>query len=369
MEREEKGWAGGRPAGNEHGAVARAPVARPYYSAVPSPRILLIRFSSLGDVLLTTPLIRALRARHPTATLSALTKQSWAPLLSANPHLDEVISVAPGQSLVPLARALRSARFTSLLDLHGSVRTRVLRLLVPGAWTSFDARRGPRRELIREHRDTYSDQVPVAERYFEAAAALDVSPDGRPAELFTSPAAEARAGAWRARVGLTDEAPLVALIPGAAHATKRWPIRHWRRLASSLARRGYAVAVVGSGGDRILAAEIATSAGRRAASAAGDLDLQASGALLRQASAAVSGDTGPMHLATAVGTPVVALYGPTVAQFGFFPYRAEAAVLERSLPCRPCSTKGSARCPLGHHQCMEEIVPDEVLARLAGFGL
>lgn len=340
-----------------------------YYSGVPSPRILIVRFSSLGDVLLTTPLIRALRARHPAATLSALTKQSWAPLLSANPHLDEVIAVAPGQSLVPLARALRSARFTALLDLHGSVRTRVLRLLVPGTWTGFDARRRFRRELVREHQDRYPDRVPVAERYFEAAAALDVRPDGGPAELFTSPAAEARAEAWLGRVGFEDEAPLIALCPGAAHATKRWPVRHWRRLASTLARQGCNVAVVGSGGDRILAAEIATSAGRRAASAAGDLDLQASGALLRRSRAVVSGDTGPMHLATAVGVPVVALFGPTVEQFGFFPYRARAAVLQRDLPCRPCSTKGSPRCPLGHHQCLEEIMPEEVVARLTGFGL
>jgi heptosyltransferase-2 len=349
--------------------MAYLPILLTYISRVPSPRILLVRFSSLGDVLLVTPLIRALRARHPAATLSALTKQSWAPLLSANPHLDEVIAVAPGQSLVPLARALRGARFTHLLDLHGSVRTRVLRLLVPGAWSGFDARRGPRRQLIREHRDAYVDRVPVPERYFEAASALDVRPDGGPAELFTSPAAEARAEAWLARVGFDSEAPLVALIPGAAHATKRWPVRHWRRLASDLVRRGCSVTVVGSSGDRILAAEIATSAGRKAASAAGDLDLQASGALLRRARAVVSGDTGPMHLATAVGTSVVALFGPTVEQFGFFPYRARAAVLERPLPCRPCSSKGSPHCPLGHHHCMEEIVPDEVLSCLTSLGL
>lgn len=341
----------------------------PYIAAVASPRILLIRFSSLGDVLLTTPLIRVLRARHPAATLSALTKQAWAPLLSANPHLDEVIAVAPGQSLVPLARALRAARFTHLVDLHGSVRTRVLRLLVPGSWGGFDARRGPRRRLIRDHQDEYADRVPVAERYFEAATALDVRPDGGPAELFASPAAEARAEAWLARTGIDRDAPLIALIPGAAHATKRWPVRHWRRLASELVRRGCAVAVVGGSGDRLLAAEIATSAGRRAASAAGELDLQASGALLRRARAAVSGDTGPMHLAAAVGTPVVALFGPTVEQFGFFPYRAEAAVLERPLPCRPCSSKGGPACPLGHHQCMEEIVPEDVLSRLTEFGL
>ncbi|MBK6781335.1 MAG: lipopolysaccharide heptosyltransferase II [Gemmatimonadetes bacterium] len=333
-----------------------------------SPRILLVRFSSLGDVVLTTPLIRALRARHPAATLSALTKQGWAPLLSANPHLDEVISVAPGQSLVPLARALRAARYTHLLDLHGSVRTRVLRLLVPGPWTGFDARRGPRQRLIRQHEDRYPDRVPVAERYFEAAAALDVVPDGGPAELFVSPAAEARAEAWLLRVGLDLDAPLAVLIPGAAHATKRWPVRHWRRLASDLVRRGWRVALLGGGGDRVVAAEIATAAGRRAASSAGELDLQASGALLRRAAVAVSGDTGPMHLATAVGTPVVALFGPTVEQFGFFPYRGRATVLERPMPCRPCSSKGGPRCPLTHHQCMEEMMPDLVLGRALELG-
>jgi heptosyltransferase-2 len=332
-----------------------------------APRILLVRFSSLGDVLLTTPLIRALRTRHPAATISVLTKQAWAPLLSANPHLDEVIAVAPGQSLVPLARALRAARFSHLLDLHGSVRTRVLRLLVPGSWTGFDARRRARQTLIRTHRDTYRDQVPVPERYFEAARDLDVAPDGRPAELFTSPAAEARAEAWLARVGLEVDQHLVVLAPGSAHASKRWPVRHWRRLASELARRGFHIALVGGAADRVVAAEIAASAGSRAASAAGELDLQASGALVRRAMVTISGDTGPMHLATAVNTSVVALFGPTVEQFGFFPYQAEAVVLQRDLPCRPCTSKGGPRCPLDHHRCLEEILPEEVMQRLLEF--
>jgi len=334
---------------------------------MPSPRILLVRFGSLGDVLLTTPLIRVLRARHPAATISAVTKQVWAPLLSANPHLDEVVAVAPGQSLVPLARALRSARYTHLLDLHGSVRTRVLRLLVPGAWSGFDARRRARLALIRTHRDIYPDRAPVPERYFGAAHSLGVSPDGRPAELFTSPAAEARAEAWLARAGLDGDRPLIALAPGAAHATKRWPARHWRQLATDLARRAFSVAVIGGPADRLVAEEIAAEAGSRAASAAGELDLQASGALLRRARAAVTGDTGPMHIAAGVGTPVVALFGPTVEPFGFFPYRARAVVLERHLPCRPCSSKGGPRCPLGHHRCLEDIAPAEVLKRLLEF--
>jgi heptosyltransferase-2 len=251
-----------------------------------------------------------------------------------------------------------------MLDLHGSVRTRVLRLLVPGTWSGYDARRRARLTLIRTHRDVYADRMPVPERYFEAAQELDVAPDGHSIDLFTSPAAEARAEAWLARAAVDVDRPLVAMAPGAAHATKRWPASHWRRLAADLTSRGFSVAVIGGPGDRGIAAEIVSAAGSRAASAAGELDLQASGALLRRARVAVSGDTGPMHLATGVGTPVVVLFGPTVEHFGFFPYRTRAIVLERQLPCRPCSSKGGPRCPLGHHRCLEEIVPAEVLERL-----
>ena len=332
-----------------------------------TPHVLLVRFSSLGDVLLTTPLIRAIRTRHPAATLTALTRQAWAPLLSANPHLDQVVSMSPGQALVPLARAIRGARYTHLLDLHGSVRSRVLRLLVPGPWTGYDHRRRARTTLICQHRDTYPDQVPVAERYFEAAGDLDVRPDQQPADLYISPAAEARAEQWLARAGLDGEEAIIGLVPGATHATKRWPVRHWRTLAQSIRQQGFAIALVGGAADRMLASEIAEACGCPEGAAAGELDLQAVGAVLRRCRVVVAGDTGPMHMATAVRTPVVALFGPTVRQFGFFPYRALGAVLELPLPCRPCSSKGSSRCPDGHHRCLEDIAPTDVSARVMAF--
>jgi heptosyltransferase-2 len=107
----------------------------------------------------------------------------------------------------------------------------------------------------------------------------------------------------------------------------------------------------------------------RAVSAAGVFSLQETGALLARARVAIAGDTGVMHMATGVGTPVVALFGPTVEQFGFFPYRAPAVVLQRDLGCRPCNAHGSAHCPLGHHRCLRDITPGEVIAavrRLAG---
>ena len=123
--------------------------------------------------------------------------------------------------------------------------------------------------------------------------------------------------------------------------------------------------VLGGSEDRGLAQQLAEGGGTRGGpieSAAGEFSLQETGALLGRARALVSGDTGVMHMATGVGTPVVALFGPTVGQFGFFPYRAPAVVLERPLDCRPCSATGTAHCPMGHHRCLGDIAPAEVAA-------
>jgi heptosyltransferase-2 len=336
---------------------------------VPPPRILLLRFSAIGDILLTTPLVRALRRRHPDAHLAAFTRAAFLPLLSDNPHLDEVHGLGPDESLRELAARIRAGRFTHLLDLHGSLRTRALRRLVPGRWGTFSHHRAARWLLVRAKRDRYpAGALPVAERYFRAATGLDVVPDGGPPEFGLHPDAVAWARAWLAARNLGRERRLVAVAPGAAHATKRWPAESWRTLVGSLTARGRDVVVLGGPEDRPLATAIAESGGPRAAAAAGEATLQDTGGLLAAATAAAAGDTGVMHMATAVGTPVVALFGPTVRQFGFFPYRARATVLERDLPCRPCSYHGGPVCPLGHHRCLRDISPAEVGAGLEAMG-
>jgi heptosyltransferase-2 len=326
-------------------------------------RILVVRFGSIGDVLLTTPLLRTLRARHPAATISALTKTACAPLLSDNPHVDDVLTLDRRHSLAALARRIRRRDYTHLLDLQGNLRSRVLRLLVPARWRGFDARRGPRRALIRYKRNTYQAAVPVPERYFEAADGLDVRPDGGPAEFHLNPSARDHAERWLAEHRLSGLPHLVALAPGAAHATKRWPPPYWNELAAGLAGRGAGLVILGGTAERDLCEAIAIQAGGLAASATG-LGLQETGALIARCAVAVSGDTGAMHMATAVNTPVVALFGPTVEAFGFFPYRARATVLQVDLGCRPCSSKGSPSCPLVHHRCMREIVPGQVATAL-----
>ncbi|HJS44093.1 MAG TPA: lipopolysaccharide heptosyltransferase II [Gemmatimonadales bacterium] len=320
-------------------------------------RILCVRFSSIGDVLLTTPLLRALKRRHPDAEVFFVTKRAMAPLVMENPNLMQVIALEPGERVTDLARRLRTVGATHGLDLHGSLRSTALRWLVRCRWSGYSKRKFARTALISTKVNVYGRHVPVAERYFEAARSLDVEPDGRPPEFFLAPAARESVARWLVERGLEGK-PIAALAPGAAHATKRWPIRHWQALVERLQRMGYVLVAIGGPVDR----ELVSQLGSVVTNAAGEFSLQETGACLARASVLVSGDTGVMHMATGVGTPVVALFGPTVEPFGFFPYSPRASVVELDLDCRPCSAMGSKRCPLGHHRCLHDVLPDHVAA-------
>jgi lipopolysaccharide heptosyltransferase II len=314
----------------------------------PGPHILVVRFSSLGDVVLTTPLLRALHARHPAATVTFVVSARFADVLAGHPGVTRLVPVAPGESVRALARRLAPDAFDVRIDLQDSPRSRRLRRRLGGRWRTVDRRRAARLLLIWLGLDRYGTHVPMAERYFAAARGLDVAPDGGPAEVFPRPADEARA------------APLappgfVALAPGASRASKCWPPAHWRALAERLLAAGRSIVAVGGPADRPLLdlPGVVPAYG---------LPLLVTAALLRRARVVVANDSGMLHLATAVGRPVVALVGPTVRAFGFFPYAARAEVLERPLACRPCSPFGSDHCPLGHHRCMIEIAPAAVHA-------
>ena len=332
---------------------------------VVSPHILAVRFGSLGDVLLTTPLFRVIRQRHPQVRLTVLTRRRYAPLLADNPRVDDVIGLAPGDSLLRVAARLRATRFNYFLDLENGPRSWLLRGLVPGHWRGAPQYRWARELLIRTKRNHYPEDVTVAERYFDAARDLDIAPDGGPAELYLNPETEQQTEAWLAHANIGKERPFVAFAPGGSQATKRWPLDYWIRLVRRVASTGADAVMVGGPDDTMLAAEVAVRSSARAVNAAGVLSLQGTGALLKRAAALVTGHTGAMYMAAALGTPLVALFGPTVRAFGYHPYNPmRAFVLERNLSCRPCSAGGGPECPLGHHLCMQEIQPDAVYTAL-----
>ncbi len=325
------------------------------------PDILLLRFSAIGDLILTTPLLRALRTRYPGGRITMVTREDLADTLRHNPRLDRLITWRHGTPLSGLITELRAGHWTHRLDLHDSLRSRWIRHRVGGRWTRYSKHRFRRTLLIASKGRLGGDLGPVAERYFTAARQLDVAPDGAPAEFFLSREAEAAADRFLSQHGLGRHRRLIALVPGAAHRTKRWPEPYWHELIERLLT-DHDVVILGGPAERDLGQRLVPVARNGLANAAGAFSLVTSGALVKRADVIVSGDTGLLHLATAVGTPAVALYGPGIRQFGFFPYRARATVLEQQLGCRPCRAHGSDACPRGHHRCLVDTLPEAVLA-------
>ena len=338
-----------------------------------SPDILVVRFSAIGDILLTTPLLRALRTRHPGARVAYLTKEEYAPLLSDNPNVNEVLGIREEDTVGEVAKLIKTVRYSHLLDLHGSLRTLGLRTLARGRWSGYSKRRLERQVLITAKRDIYRD------RYADGGALLRGRREARcrhrrrtarvlPVRGIRSPRRRA-AGAARRRRRTGDGGT------GAGRRARDQVLAH-RRLGPArpaTGEHGRRVVVLGGPDDVELARAVVSgvrgrlAAGdeRRVVSAAGMLGLQGTGAVIKRSAALVSDDTGVMHMATGLGTPVVALFGPTVRQFGFFPYEAErSTVLELPLECRPCSAHGGPRCPLGHHRCLRAIAPESVFEAL-----
>jgi len=358
-------------------------------------QILVVRLSSVGDVLLATPLVRALRRAYPGARLRFLVKPAFADLVRFNPHLDEVLlwpgadgakRVASGLLSSPvwaLAVAVRAGGPLWVVDLQASPRSLAFAALLRAErWFTYRKDYLRRGLLVHAKVDRYPwPPRSIAERYFEAVAPLALVPDGRGLELVVGE--EAR---WRAlevlgareppAAGETQshsspfstegrESGWLAVAPGARWATKRWPPESFAAAARRIATQGgWRVAVLGSGADSVAGgtvADLLATSGIPAVDLTGRLSLLESAAVLGRCRLLLANDSGLMHVAAALGVPTVALFGSTVPQFGFAPYVGPSRVLGVSdLPCRPCTHIGRAACPLGHFRCMRDLSPEQV---------
>jgi heptosyltransferase-2 len=334
---------------------------------------LVLQTSFLGDVVLTTPLIAWLARRGP---VDVVVTPAAAALLANNPDVRRLLTYDKRGAdrgvagLRALARRLREARRdaglgatapASAYHAQGSVRSGMLaRLAGFRRRVGFDTSAG--RALYTE-RIPYARHAHHAERLWHLASggAAPADPAVLRPRLHPGDAERAAVDALLAESGNAG-GPWVALAPGSVWATKRWP--HYAALAMALAERARVV-VVGSAADTPLAREIVDAVGPAALDATGQLSLLASAELIGRCRAIVTNDSAPQHLASAMGTPTVAIFGPTVPAFGFGPLSPRAATpgLD-ALPCRPCHPHGPAACPLGHWRCMRDLHVRTVVASL-----
>jgi heptosyltransferase-2 len=327
-------------------------------SSMTSPHVLVIRLSSLGDVVLTLPVLMALKAEWPGAHLTFLTKRAFSPVLFNVSSADE-IAVFEDKGLWGWAREIRRRRFDVVIDLHDTFRSRLWSFLSGAAQTvRYDKRAADRRRLVWTKRVSTRLAGGVVDRYLETLTSLGVPSAGRIPKLFLSPE-ERLPERLENRLGA---GPFVAIAPGAIHPTKRWLPERFAEAADRLAE-GRPVILLGAAADIPAAQQVMQTLTSPAQSFVGQTSVREMMLILRRCALLLTNDSGAMHVAAALGVPVVALFGPTVKPFGFFPAGPSTAVVEaEGLDCRPCSVHGSEKCPLNHFRCMKEISVDRVVA-------
>ncbi len=313
-------------------------------------RILLIRLTALGDVVLATPLLHALREAFPDAGIDWLVHEAFAPLLAADPHLDRVIPWKPGEK--GLAARLRSSGHDWVIDLQNKPRTAWLR-----------SRIGARRVVVLRKRTAVQALAsllglekplrgpPAADVYLSIGERLGVVPASRSPRVYLSEAGKAEVAGLLSR---RRSPRLWGLAPATRWATKRWPPSRYAELAASAAREGAELLLLGGPADRAALDEVGRGLGPALIGDTVSCSVAGLAAAIAACSVVVANDSGPAHLAAALGRPLVVLFGPT-SPGRWAPTGSEVRVLYENLSCSPCSNHGSDRCPIGTHACLEDI--------------
>ena len=314
------------------------------------PTFLVIRFSSIGDILMTTPAVRALKQQVPGARVLFATKPAYAPLLAANPYIDKVLLL--DGTLAGLAFAALQEGVTHVADFHANVRSRILSALFFYAKTyRVDKGTADREALIAEKAHTVQP-LHMVDRHLAALAPLGVKWDGKGLDYVVPGADRVDHSLWYA-IGQT---PYAAVVLGGQHFTKRLPEAKVIELLRTIHQPvillgGSEVAEEG----RRIAGSLALEGRWDIFSACGDLSLGQSGSVLEQAELVYTHDTGLMHMAAALGKPIHSIWGNTVPAFGMYPFGSPFAVHDvKGLYCRPCHRHGQDHCPEGHFRCMRD---------------
>jgi ADP-heptose:LPS heptosyltransferase len=322
-------------------------------------KILVIRFSSIGDIVLTSPVIRCLKQQLPGSEIHFAVKKTFFAVVKANPYIDKIHLLEV--DLKKLTAELKAEKFDYIVDLHQSLRSRYIRraLNVPSA--GFP-KLNIRKWLLTKFKINIMPDIHIVDRYFKAAAATRIVNDGKGLDYFIPSSDE---------FDITTlpegfRASYAAFVIGAKHATKRLPDHKIVSLCKKLDRP---VILLGGPEDATNAELVAEASGPKVISMCGKISLNQSASLVRQAEVVITHDTGLMHIAAAFRKKIISIWGNTVPELGMYPYmpgdEARSMIVEvKGLKCRPCSKLGYDKCPKGHFRCMEEI--DEERVKRAG---
>ncbi len=308
-------------------------------------RVLIIRFSSIGDIVLTTPIVRCLK-RQLGAEIHYLTKQNYASLLAANPYVDQIHTIQ--ERVGDCMPSLKQLSWDLVVDLHKNLRSRQVRRGLRAPSASFDKINLAKWLKVNLKVDRLPD-VHIVDRYFQATGPLEVTYDGEGLDFFLPEDIQ---------VPDLPQEPYACVAIGGAHETKKMPTTQLRQLCEGLPTQ---VLVVGGPQDR--SAGEALDQLDHVHNLAGQLSISESAYVLSGAAVVISHDTGMMHIAAALRRPILSIWGNTIPAFGMYPFYPKGHNIPHhisevpDLACRPCSKIGHAQCPKGHFRCMVDQDP------------
>lgn len=313
-------------------------------------KILVIRFSSIGDIVLTTPVVRCLKQQLPGVELHYLTKPAFAGILEPNPYIDKVILLKA--RLKQTIRALKAEGYDMVVDLHHNQRSWLVKQRLGVMAQSFN-KLNLEKWLLVNLKVNKLPNVHIVDRYLETVKHLGVTNDGKGLDYFIPPDDEVELNT----LPEAFRSGYAALVIGAKHNTKKLPVEKLIELCNSIRTP---IVLLGGPEDLPVAEQIAKATTATLYNAVGGYKLAGSASLVRQASLVITHDTGLMHIAAAFKKPVVSVWGNTVPAFGMYPYFGdERPVVDlraevKNLKCRPCSKIGFQNCPKGHFNCMNK---------------
>ena len=323
-------------------------------------KILIIRFSSIGDIVLTTPVIRCLRKKYPNAEIHFLTKSSFKNIIFSNPHINKFHFYK--DSLRKVIKNLRLIKFDYVIDLHNNLRTLIVKKSLGVPSFSFGKLNIEKWIRVNLKIDRLPKQHIVA-RYFETVKTLEVVNDNEGLDFIINAVDE---------VDLKNLPPLVqsgyiAFVLGGTFFTKRLPNE---KVISICKKIEMPIILLGGNAEGENASKIAKVLGReKVYNAANKFGISQSASLLKQANLVITNDTGMMHIAAALKKRVVSVWGNTIPEFGMTPYYGTAELEKQNstiiqvenLACRPCSKLGFDSCPKKHFKCMNEIDEQQII--------
>ncbi|MEO0472957.1 MAG: glycosyltransferase family 9 protein [Bacteroidota bacterium] len=319
-------------------------------------KVLVIRFSSMGDVVLTSPVVRSLKQACPEIEIHFLTKAPYVPLVAHSPYIEKV-HILP-QDFAQLRAELKAESFDYVIDLHHNLRSFRVKQALRKPYTSFDKQNLRKWWMVRAKKL----EPPVAhivERYGRCLKPLGLELDGGGLDLFLPDELDGFGENCLAEHALQQ--PL-AVVLGATHKTKRWLPTYFIECLNRLGRD-----VILLGGKDLLAdaAHVSDNLTIQHLNGVGAYSMLESAAILKACSQVLTHDTGLMHIAAAFRIPAVVLWGNTLPEIGMYPWQSPHENLEaKDVSCRPCSKIGHDACPQGHFRCMKELKPDVVVKAL-----